>query len=314
MKNILLATTALVASASFASADVNLTGYAEMGLYSSKGMHTDLHTDVDVTFTMAGEADNGLTFGANIDLDEVAGGIPHGDQVGETLFIAYGNMKLTAGDTDGAFDAALTEVALAGGSLTDNETTHAGYNGNAGLDPLNGGQVATFSYSADSFTGYVSASLTGGASTTASNNVFGVGVSYSMDLGDSSVGVGLGHQSATGQSITGISLNGSFGGGFSAAVNFSTKDGAGSTIDEDHVGLGIGYSQDALAVGLNWGEYSDKGGVAGATESGIGLAASYDLGGGLSAQLGMNSGETKASAAAAAVKSDSWSLGLAMSF
>ncbi|KKL69695.1 hypothetical protein LCGC14_2112360, partial [marine sediment metagenome] len=70
MKKVLFATTALVASTSFAMADVDLSGVAEMGIFGGDGIEDQFHTDIDVTFSMSGSTDNGLTFGASIDLDE----------------------------------------------------------------------------------------------------------------------------------------------------------------------------------------------------------------------------------------------------
>ncbi|MCE5973286.1 porin [Sinirhodobacter sp. WL0062] len=76
MKNVLLATTALVFSAGFAAAEVTVTGSANMGFkYNEAGLgYADgkdaagwYEIDMDVTGTM--EADSGLTFGANIELD-----------------------------------------------------------------------------------------------------------------------------------------------------------------------------------------------------------------------------------------------------
>ena len=151
MKKILFATTALVATAGIASADVDVTGMAEMGIMGgtsktaagvSTSTPTQFFTDIDVTFTMSGEANNGITFGATVYLDETSSAtFAPAPQGGETIWVAYGAAKLTMGDTDGALDAAMQEVALAGGSLGDNETGHAGYNGNAALDGMNGGQV-----------------------------------------------------------------------------------------------------------------------------------------------------------------------------
>ena len=74
MKKILFASTALVATAGVAAAEVTISGYAEMGIFnpSTEDAETQFFTDLDVTFTMSGEADNGLVFGATIDLDEAA--------------------------------------------------------------------------------------------------------------------------------------------------------------------------------------------------------------------------------------------------
>ncbi len=78
MKKVLFASTALVAFTGAAAADVTLSGRAEMGIYNpfvaAPGANSgwQFFTDIDVTFTMSGETDNGLTFGASVDLDEVA--------------------------------------------------------------------------------------------------------------------------------------------------------------------------------------------------------------------------------------------------
>ncbi|EIE51151.1 hypothetical protein C357_10042 [Citreicella sp. 357] len=140
MKKILFATTALVATAGVASAEVALTGLAEMGVFGGNEADTQFFTDLDVTFTMTGEADNGLTFGATIDLDEAADRGEPGrfespnTQGGENMFISWGGMTFTMGDTDGAFDRILPEMALAGGSLADDETIHAGFQHADGSD------------------------------------------------------------------------------------------------------------------------------------------------------------------------------------
>ena len=98
----------------------------------------ELHTDIDVTFTMSGQTDTGLTFGASIDLDEsdgsgsgtdAEGASPAFDnrmQGGEEIFISGAFGTLTMGDTDGALDWALKDVGL-GSSLGDAHTAHLGY-------------------------------------------------------------------------------------------------------------------------------------------------------------------------------------------
>ena len=71
MKKVLFATTTLVATTGFAAADVTLSGLAQMGIQGGENVDTTFVQDIDVTFTMSGETDNGLTFGAAIDLDSV---------------------------------------------------------------------------------------------------------------------------------------------------------------------------------------------------------------------------------------------------
>jgi outer membrane protein OmpU len=144
MKHILMATTALVSAAGIASADVSLSGWAEMGMVGGNGGETEFHQDIDVTFKMSGETDGGLSFSAAVDLDENAAFATntHG---GSSINVSGGFGSLTLGDTDGALDWALTEGGNVknGGSLADNETAHAGYRG-AYLDGNEDGQILRY--------------------------------------------------------------------------------------------------------------------------------------------------------------------------
>jgi outer membrane protein OmpU len=302
MKKILLASTALVATAGFAAADVSLGGSAEVGVVGGSGMETQFHTDVDVAFKMTGETDGGLSFGATVDLDEGGSGAAavanDADDGGASFFVAAGAFRMDAGDTDGAFDAAMSEVALAGGSINDAETGHAGYNGNSGLDGTYDGQIVRFSYSAASFTGHLSVELDDAG---VGDPVVGLGVAYNADLAGLSLGVGIGYQEAgSGTDVMGISLKTTFANGLSAAINYSEMTAGGATTD--HTAIGFGYSANGLSVGVNYGEYSTG-------AEGIGLAVAYDLGGGMAVQVGYGD-----STSAAGVSSDAWSVGLAMSF
>ena len=158
MKKVLLATSALAATAGLASAQgVAVTGTASMGIlggdffadredYFRDGngvlqygaviegqSEYELHTDIDVTFTMSGQTDTGLTFGASIDLDESDGSDNEGasaafdgrTQGGEEIWVSGPFGTLTMGDTDGALDWALQDIGI-GGTLGDLHTTHLG--------------------------------------------------------------------------------------------------------------------------------------------------------------------------------------------
>jgi outer membrane protein OmpU len=316
MKKILFATTALVATAGVAAADVSLSGFAEMGIAGGSELDANLlHTDIDVTFKLSGEADNGLTFGASIDLDEEGGfGADNGGP--EAVFVAYGGMKLTMGDTDGAFDAAMQEVGY-GGAIRDDHTSHAGYNGNAGLDGTYDGQIATAAYTSDAFTGYLSVEMD---DTGNGDVVWGLGAKYSAN----GITVGVGTQSVNdtafvatvavpdpiaSASVTGVSLTYTMS-GLTAGINYSMFSGetlGGVDVDGTHVGIGASYTMNALTIAANYGQFGgdfDE-------DSGFGLAVNYDLGGGLEAQLGYGSSRFEDPATADA---STWSLGLAMSF
>lgn len=320
MKKILFATTALVATAGVASAEVALSGSAEMGIVGGDAYanNTQFWTDIGVKFKLSGTADNGLTFGASINLEDAGSAngtasISNTDGSDDyTVFIASGPFKLTMGDTDGAFDAAMQEVGI-GGSIDDAHTIHAGYSGNSGLDGVGtnatyGGQIATASYSASGFTGYFSVALDDSGF---GDPVYGLGAKYATDMSGVALTLGLGYQttdtngSAAGgdMSIWGISVGAAFTNGMTAIVNYSDKDNAG--VSTTHMGIGLGYSMNALTIGVNYGEFD----TAGATTSGFGLAVDYDLGGGLVAQVGYG-----LSNPAVGADTDQWSMGLAMSF
>lgn len=308
MKTLLLASTALVATAGIAAAEVSLSGYAEIGVAGGDNIEDQFHTDIDVTFSMTGESDGGLSFGASIDLDESNDGdaFNASTQGGETYFLSYGGLRLDMGDTDGALDAVMNEVNLAGGSIADDETAHAGFNGNAGLDGTFDGQIARVSYAIDAFAGHFSVEMDDSGNL---DPIYGLGARYSGDLAGLTIGVGLGYQTQEDiADIVGLSLDTSFANGMSAGINYSSADIDGQSDDGTHLGIGVGYTMNALSVGVNYGEYEDWSLGCGDCD-GYGLAATYDLGGGLAGHLGYGYSDFGND-----VDSDSYSLGLSMSF
>ncbi|SFJ80105.1 porin [Jannaschia pohangensis] len=336
MKKVLFASTALVAFAGAASAEITITGVAEMGIFNAdtfvspgnvaSGV-TQFFTDIDVTFTMSGETDGGLTFGATVDLDE-NGAFAPATQGGEVIFISGAFGTLTMGDTDGALDWALTEVNFNGGSIADDETEHAGYNGNAGLDGLYDGQIARYDYSFGDFGVALSAELDD-TNAIGNDDVLGIGFKYNLDLGGTTVGLGLGYQSASLGNVSvdtlGVSANASFGGGFSAGLSYVTYDNHVPSIgqylparaltpgfDTDHIGVGVGYSSGAISAHLNYGQY-DTDAAGGAEFDGIGLSVGYDLGGGASVVFGYGASSGEVGGVDLG-DVDTVSLGVSMSF
>lgn len=335
MKKVLFATTALVASTGIAAAEVALSGSAEMGIVGGTGMDIQFHTDIDVTFTMSGETDNGLTFGASVDIDESVSGAAFASttQGGESVFLSGNFGTITMGDTDGAFDWALQE-ALAGGGSINGDEEHGGYNGNGGLDGNYDGQVVRYDYSFGDF----SVALSGEVDDTGFGDpILGVGFRYNADLGGLTLGVGVGFQTgdtvtggvttttqfinkagtpadpsddfldsitfttakvATSTDVWGLSLDAQFENGLRAIVNYSDLDN-----NNEHYAIALGYETGAIAVGVNYGEFNNG-------ASGFGLAASYDLGGGAAIQFGYGSTDP----AGAGSSTDSYSLGVSMSF
>ena len=298
MKKVLLGTTALVMTAGVAAAEVSLSGYAEIGVFDNdNGDGVQFHHDMDVKFSLSGESDNGLSFGATIDLDEV-GDDSHDDGGGDgisnagtgpieehSVWVSGSFGTITMGDTDGAFDWALTEVGSLT-SLTDDHTSHGGYRGNSGLDGGNDGQILRYDNSVGDISFGLSAEMddTGGGV----GDIIGVGVKGSF--GD--FGWGLGYQDSDADTVVGVSLSANLG-DISAVLNYTDGD-----TSADHAAIGLTYSTGALSLHANYGD--NDGGA-----SGFGLAANYDLGGGAVAMFGY--GDTDGG-------SSTWSAGLGLSF
>jgi outer membrane protein OmpU len=158
---------------------------------------------------MSGTADNGTTFGAAIDLDENAAGVNQ-DDAGVAIFISGDLGTLTLGDTDGALDWAMQEVDFNGAaSINDDHTTHAGFNGNGGLDGHYDGQILRYDYSFGDFS--VALSVEQDDNTTAMGDalrrrprcagrsvdgdpVWGIGAKYSGMFAGGTFGIGIGYQ------------------------------------------------------------------------------------------------------------------------
>ena len=310
MKKVLFATTALVASAGFAAAEVSLSGSAEIGIIDSGAGSAEFHSDMDVTFSLSGETDNGLTFGATIDLDEAgddgaAGALADGIDANPTrtnngfaveehsVFISGGFGTVTMGDTDGAFDWAMQEVNLVGGSIADDETAHAGFSGNGGFDGDNDGQILRYDYSFGAFAIAASVELEDtGTVNGAGDDIYALGFKYDADFGGIAVGFGLGYADDGTNDLLGLSIDADFGNGFVAGLNYTDND-----TGADHTAIGVGYTMDALSIGVNYGEFD--GGA-----DGFGLAVNYDLGGAV-VQFGYGDSSNG---------TDTYSLGVAMSF
>ncbi|NBB96932.1 MAG: porin [Alphaproteobacteria bacterium] len=157
MKKLLLASTALVMSAGVASAEVALSGSAEMG-FVYDGDDVRMTSEAIVTFTMSGETDGGLAFGASFDADGATGAAGGTVMNSGTVFISGEFGKLTFGDVSSAARAAagdLYGVGLTGlGDL--NEVAYLDRAGFAGLFTGNDYDTgALYEYSIDGFTGYI---------------------------------------------------------------------------------------------------------------------------------------------------------------
>jgi len=331
MKKVLFATTALVATAGIAAADVTLSGSAEMGIFGGDSIsnttgvvtarNSQFLQDIDVTFTMSGTTDAGLAFGTAVDLDETAGNVGT-DDAGVAVYISGAWGKLTLGDTDGGFDYAMAEVPT-GGSIADDQEG-AGHSGHGGLDGIYDGQILAYTYSVAGMGVALSMEVddanTGG---TQRDAALGLGLTYAADLGVTTLKLGVGYQQGevtknTEDTITGFSA-GSTIAGVTWGLTYSQQARQGQARDITHTGFGASYTVDALTLAVNTGRYED--GVMGAAPtfssghkaSHTGLAATYALGGGANFRMGYGNNDVR-TAAGVKTSSDTWSMGLSMSF
>ena len=117
MKKILLATTLIAASTGYAAAEVAVSGSARMGVVmhnDALGNSTDVQfsSRVRVKFTMTGETDGGLAFGAEVRNDQLGNGnTNNGDS---TVYLSGAFGKLTMGDTGNVSDALVGQVSGVG--------------------------------------------------------------------------------------------------------------------------------------------------------------------------------------------------------
>ncbi len=291
MKKLLISTTALVAVTGIAHAEVTLTGTAEAGI--SQGTSSDsalgYHSDMDVNFRGVGTTDSGFQFGATIDLDEVSGGISEKNSPASVFISSSGFGTLTMGDTDGAFDRVLDEVGMLT-LIADDHTTHAGYNGNAGVDgsgkSSGNDQILRYDRQFGIFEIAVSWEFANGSDENA-----GWGIGGALDFGGgerSSFGVGLGLQSAGDDFLYGLSATAKFS-GVDLVFNYSATPQGDSTASGTHIGLGVGYTINDFAVSFNYGTYSG-GDSSKDGKNGWGLAVNYALSGGAVIQGGLGSG------------------------
>lgn len=306
MKKVLFATTALVAFAGAASAEIAISGSAEMGFvgggdnnigFSNAG-EVELHNDVTLKIRATSETDTGLSFGASFDFSKEEGNANGNVSIdNEAAFISGAFGTLTIGEIDGAVDWAITETVGNPGSIGDDETIHAGYMGSFG-DGAYDNQILRYDYTMGDFGFALSTELDDSGVRDAG---YAIGFKYNTTFGATGVGFGLGYQSvdaagllpgnlssyfpaAPGISgdvdIIAVAANADFGNGFVAGLMYSDWSYTGG--DADHTQLSMGYTTGALSIGVNYGLFD----FPTADIEGFGLAAAYDLGGGMSVHAG----------------------------
>ena len=345
MKNILFATTALVATAGIASADVSLSGWAEIGVNDNGNGDMQFFQDIDVTFSMSGETDGGLSFGGSVDLDE-NGAFAPGTHGGSSINVSGGFGTITMGDTDGAADWAMTETAV-GGSLADDHTIHAGYSGNSTLDGLSDGQQLRWDYTMGAMGVAISLEQSDDGATSTSDDTVQVGLKYSMDTGSATIGMGIGYSDAgtqttagaaavptvyevTASGLTIIDATGGAVPGTGTVVTQGSAAGAATTGDTNNMGISLSVASGGMTGVINYSDGEVEGVDVSHIALGLGVTmdaltiganwGEYDTGGtktngvGLAVNYNLGGGATFMLGYGDGEGTDTMSMGLSLSF
>ncbi|WP_414898746.1 porin [Rhodovulum sp. YEN HP10] len=320
MKKVLFATTALVASAGFAAADITFSGQAEMGIvgggkdvpgvssYTGEnaggyGSDTVFNNDFTLTVVGSGQTDSGLSFGISVDFSTEAEPDANGNVAldNEAVFISGDFGTLTLGEIDGAVDKQLTEVNNAIGqySIGDDETVHAGFQGAYG-DGAYDNQILRYDYAFGDFGFSASMELD---DTDTVDNGYALAISYKTDMGGVGLGFGLGYQYletsaawAPGNLDKFLAAGDKWAAGtevdiIAATVSADFNNGFKAGFEYTNFDpSGAGNSDvDHYAIGLGYsinalslGASYGKFDTSGADADGYALTAAYDLGGGAS--------------------------------
>ena len=308
MKKILIATTALVATAGFASAEVAISGAAKMGLqYNSEGAtKTQVLSSATLVVDMSGETDGGLTFGANMNIIIADNGSVANDDT--TVYISGAFGKLSMGAVAEADEVAgLSDIGWDGLDVDDVAEAFVGDElGDLGyFEELSiGGHNVNYTYTSGALTFSVSAAMPTGHGADNQDD-YAVGVKYTF--GDAYVGLGYGDHSYSATysnsdvekesaKVTSLFAGGTFG-AVKVAAMYSDLSYKFSAYDDSEdstykysasgkaYGVNVAYKMDALTLSMGAAQAKFDGGK----QTSFGVGAAYDLGGGATLKGGIAS-------------------------
>jgi outer membrane protein OmpU len=301
MKKLLLASTALVASAGVAAADMSVSGNGRLGVLDSLGLELQnpdelgFTSRIRVIFTGSGETDGGLSFGGTVRADNASGG---NSGTAGNVFISGDFGTLTMGDVSGAPEAAVGDVSGVG--LTGlGDINEAIYLSNANRPAMR------YDYSFGDFGVHISADNPAGDNETYGVAVSGAFAGFSFGLGyesvdytedtdleiwggdaDDGTGVFLTLPGGTDAEHIIGGLTGTFA-GFTGQAIYGQADinlPAGS-VELEQWQVSVDYTFDLTTVTAYYAslDFSDAVDVDGES---WGIGAAYDLGGGASVRAG----------------------------
>ncbi|WP_106746129.1 porin [Yoonia maritima] len=306
MKSILLTTSALVAFAGAAAAEVSFSGEATLG-YNSRiaGDNDGFYWDANVATAMSQELDNGVTAAASFQFDAIdndnetdiisesyvlsltteSAGMYYGDTAfaAETLWKSAGDMEsdgfseadgetvLRGEASFGAVEAAVSYTVADADNNFPTDDSHVDQLSVAAAGDF--GQfsvVAAYQEESEAAFGVLANGANGDYNT---SEIFGLSVGASFSGAD--ITVAYASDETLDESSVGVQVAYPFG-PVTATVYYVSEDDAA---DEDNYGVTLAYSEGALSVK---GDYDYDQGV-----NKIGLDGSYDLGNGLTILAGV---------------------------
>ncbi|MDQ7776001.1 porin [Paracoccus aminovorans] len=301
MKKVLFATSALVLSAGFASAEVAVSGDGRMGVIYD-GNDAQFSSRARVKFTLTGESDAGLSFGGAFRVDQesdyTAGNTESNRSAARgtagAVWISGTYGKLSMGDVVGAAEAAigdLPEIGYTDGEFGGDIEEISFLVGDGENEDQ--GPTILYEYTVNNISFYASA--------TDGSNVAGPGVVGRSDVFDldgnqvdtadtawsvaakyegSNFWAALSYSDNGDDSEIGLAAEGKFNNFAIKGVYMDYSIDSIADADAKTYGLGATYQMDAIAVKGFWRR--DEVEVAGFDEEydSFGIGADYDLGGG----------------------------------
>ena len=284
MKKVLFATTALIATAGVASADIGISGDGRMGITNTESAtnvdnETQFNSRIRITFTASGTTDAGLAFGGSIRADNAgatnetgtANSATNGGVNGKagSVYVSGDFGKITMGDVGSAHESATGDLAGVGYTMSSNEMGYAGGGDDEGV---------AWSYSVDNLTLYASM---GQPNSSSASNESGFGLSYTM--AGVTLGVGTADDGATEE--TSASIRASVGGvGITAIILDRDND----TATSGETGLSLTYALDSNLSVAAFTRSVEKVSAADLDYTGVGF--SLNLGGGATLAGGYTQG------------------------
>ncbi|MGV6888660.1 porin [Rhodophyticola sp. SM2404] len=266
MKKVLFATTALVATAGVAQADITITGGGNAGVRDTgvAGQDPFVHTELDFNVVGTTTTDGGVTVSASIDLDSEQSGPAAADtnSIGDAEVSVSGTFgTVSFGNLDPANDFGMSDIGFDG----------IGIDNVAEVD-LNSSADMSYAYSFGDFGVTISGNSV--------NDDMAVAFNYAVAGAD--ITLGYGKEDATGDETTQLLVK--YGISDVSLQLFIQQVSVATGNDTDSYGLHAAYAvNDALTLSAAYAS-SETGTV---ETDAFGVGFSYGLGGGVSVAGGV---------------------------